>query len=66
MHEVEFVRISSMTGVKRTKAFMVDPKKLIEFHKGACVQESFPHLSADDREFIISGCTAEEYARLFS
>lgn len=42
MHEVEFVRISSMTGVKRTKAYMVDPKKLIEFHKGACVQESFP------------------------
>ena len=66
MHEVEFVRVSTMTGTKRTKTFMVDPKKLLEYNRGMSVQEAFPHLSADDREFIIRGCTADEYARLFS
>lgn len=66
MHEAEFVRTSTMTGVRRTKTFMVDPAKLVEYNRGKLlVQEAFPHLSADDREFIVSGCTAEEFARLF-
>lgn len=65
MHEAEFVRTSTMTGVRRTKTFMVDPAKLVEYNRGKLlVQEAFPHLSADDREFIVSGCTTEEFERL--
>ena len=67
MIEVEFVRTSTMTGIRRTKALMVDPTLLLRYNKGEIyVQDAFPHLSSDDREFIISGCTSEEYARLFS
>lgn len=29
------------------------------------VQNAFPHLSADDREFLISGITPEEWANAF-
>jgi hypothetical protein len=37
----------------------------LRYNKGEIyVQDAFPHLSSDDREFIISGCTAEEFARL--
>lgn len=65
MHEVDVVRTSTMTGIKRTKTFMVDPAQLLRYNKGEIyVQDAFPHLSSDDREFIISGCTAEEFARL--
>jgi rRNA-processing protein FCF1 len=65
MHEVDVVRTSTMTGIKRTKTFMVDPNQLLRYNKGEIyIQEAFPHLSADDREFIISGCTPEEFERL--
>ena len=65
MHEVDIVRTSTMTGTKRTKTFMVDPEQLLRYNRGEIfVQDAFPHLSADDREFIISGCTEEEFERL--
>ena len=65
MIEVDFVRVSTMTGVQRTKTFMVDTEKLRAYGRGEMfVQDAFPHLSADDREFIISGCTDEEFERL--
>ena len=65
MIEVDFVRVSAMTGVQRTKTLMVDADKLRAYGRGEMfVQDAFPHLSADDREFIISGCTAEEFERL--
>lgn len=65
MIEVDFVRVSTMTGVQRTKTFMVDADKLRAYGRGEIyIQEAFPHLSADDREYIISGCTSEEFERL--
>ena len=65
MIEVDFVRVSTMTGVQRTKTLMVDADKLRAYGRGEMfVQDAFPHLSADDREYIISGCTAEEFERL--
>ena len=65
MIEVDFVRVSTMTGVQRTKPFMVDADKLRAYGRGEIlVQDAFPHLSADDREFIVSGCTTEEFERL--
>ena len=65
MHEVDIVRTSTMTGTKRTKTFMVDPEQLLRYNRGEIfVQDAFPHLSADDREFIISGCTEGEFERL--
>ena len=65
MIEVDFVRVSTMTGVQRTKTFMVDAEKLRAYGRGETyIQDAFPHLSADDREYIISGCTADEFERL--
>lgn len=33
--------------------------------RGPLIQDAFPHLSVDDREFLISGSTPEEWAAAF-
>lgn len=32
---------------------------------GALIQDAFPTLSADEREFLLTGCTPEEWAEMF-
>lgn len=34
-------------------------------HSGRMIQTSFSHLSADDREFLLSGLTPEDWAAIF-
>ena len=63
---VDFVRTSTVSGIRRTKTFMVDPDKLRRYNRSEIhIQDAFPHLSADDREFIISGVTSEEWDTVF-
>ena len=31
---------------------------------GACIQDVFPELSADDREFLLTGLTPEDWEKL--
>ena len=38
---------------------------MLEYKKGKLIQSCFPFLSADEREFILSGLTPDEYERLF-
>lgn len=66
MFGVDFVRTSTISGIRRTKTFMVDPDKLRSYNRNEInIQEAFPHLSADDREFILSGVTADEWNSIF-
>ena len=63
---VDFVRTSTISGICRTKTFMVDPDKLRSYNrKEIYIQDAFPHLSVDDREFILSGVTVEEWDNVF-
>jgi hypothetical protein len=67
MIEIDFTRKSNISGITRTKTFMVDKGKFLTYSRGELlIQEAFPHLSADDREFIISGVTAEEWGSVFA
>lgn len=34
-------------------------------HRGMHIQNAMPHISADDREWLISGCLPEEFNALF-
>lgn len=54
-------RKSSITGVEHTKELSVTNEQIGAFYAGALIQEAFPHLSAGDREFILSGITQEEW-----
>lgn len=46
---------------------MLDPMTLMRYLNRACnITEAFPHLSADDRELIISGICGKCYDAMFS
>lgn len=61
---MEITRTSMMTGITRTKFLDVTPEEIDRWYNGAYVQDVWPHLSADDREFIMTGMTAEEWDQI--
>jgi hypothetical protein len=58
-------RTSSLTGVTRTKEIDVTIEQVLAWEEGELIQNAMPHLSADDREFIKTGITGEEWDQLF-
>lgn len=57
-------RKSFFTGEDQTMEIAITPRQLDAWENGALIQDVAPNLSADDREFIISGLTAEDWKRL--
>lgn len=43
----------------------VTPKQLVAWYNGALIQDAMPNLSADDREFIMTGITPEVWNETF-
>lgn len=62
---LEITRESALTGKTRTRALDVTPAQLEAHEAGMLAQDAFPHLSAWDREFLISGATQEEWDAFF-
>ena len=58
-------RTSPVTGLSRTLDLDVTADQIKEWENGALVQDVMPHLSPSQREFIISGCTPEDFDLLF-
>jgi hypothetical protein len=58
-------RKSSLTGITRTKEINVTEEQILAWEMGELIQNAMPHLSADDREFIKTGITGEEWDQLF-
>lgn len=56
-----FIRTSILSGITRTKEFDVTEEQYNAWRDGALIQNVMPHLCDDDREFLISGATAEEW-----
>ena len=66
MEEVMFERTSVQSGITRQKTFKVNPLKLKYWEeKRMCIQDAFPHLTSNDREFILTGMTEEEWDEAF-
>lgn len=59
-------RKSMLTGIVRTRDLDVNEEQLYRFERGAMIQDAFPHLSATDREFILSGITDDEWDQAFA
>ena len=55
-----------LTGKVRTKNLPITETQLEKWANGEIIQNVFPNLSADDREFLISGSTAEEWEKFYS
>lgn len=59
-------RRSPLSGIVNTREVAATPAQFdLYIGGGAAVQDAFPHLTADDREFIKTGITPEEWASLF-
>lgn len=68
---MQITRKSILSGVVRTKEMpTVTPERLEEWRPsdgsgkvGKRIQDVFPELSADDREFLMTGITNDEWAK---
>jgi hypothetical protein len=64
---MQITRTSPLSGITRTMELDVTEKQMALFRsRQVPIQDCFPHLSADDREFILTGITAEEWDQLES
>lgn len=59
-------RNSPFTGTTITINIDVTQAQLDAWKSGTLIQDAMPNLSADEREFIMTGITAEEWEELFS
>lgn len=64
--ELEFVRTSILSGERRTMTMAVDRDDLDRWlsHQ-ALIQDALPYLSADQREFLMTGITPAEWQAHF-
>jgi hypothetical protein len=58
-------RKSSLTGITRTKEINVTEEQILAWEMGKLIQDAMPQLSADEREFVKTGITGEEWDQLF-
>jgi len=54
-----------LTGKIHEREIDVTPEQLQKWHDGMLIQDAMPHLSDDDREYLISGATPEEWDQFF-
>jgi len=63
---LEVERVSPFSGKTNSRSFLVRPQDLEDYNnRSKNIQNCFPYLSADDREFIMTGITAEEWEETF-
>lgn len=60
-------RKSVLTGVVRTRNIPVNPEDLALWEAGfISIHEAMPYLNDNDREFILTGMTSEEWNAAFA
>ena len=62
---MKLTRTSMFTGIERTLDLPVTEAQLSEWEAGTLIQKAMPELTADEREFIMTGVTAQEWAGEF-
>lgn len=61
------VKRSMLTGKVHSRVIPISAAEYEEWRVSrSLIQNTFPHLSADDREFLISGITPEEWDQTFN
>ena len=66
MQKVEITRVSPLTGKTNVRILEVDRENYRQWElRNMTCQAAFPHLSAGDREFLISGCADEDWEAMF-
>jgi hypothetical protein len=60
---MKITRTSIFTKVTRTREIDITPAQLFAWHAGTTIQLAAPQLDADDREFLMTGMTPDEWAQ---
>ena len=58
-------RKSLISGNTNTMSLPITEEQYTAWEQGTLVQVAMPHLSPDEREFVMSGITPEEWAETF-
>ena len=58
-------RKSLISGNTNTMSLPITEEQYNAWEQGTLVQVAMPHLSPDEREFVMSGITPEEWAETF-
>ena len=59
-------RISAISNEKNTMDLDIDEYQLKQWRNGGLIQDVMPHLTADEREFIMTGITPAEWDATFN
>jgi hypothetical protein len=57
-------RINPITGKNVSIDLPVTQRQLARWEEGELIQNVFPNLTSDQREFLLTGCTASEWDKL--
>jgi hypothetical protein len=64
---MQITRKSVISGIQRSMEIPVNPEDFMAWQAGyGNIQDLMPYLSREDREFILSGITAEEWDSAFA
>lgn len=62
---MKITRKSPFTGIESTREIPVTEDQLRAYFSGMLIQNAMPNVSAEDREFIMTGITPEEWNSIF-
>lgn len=62
---ITVTRTSLFTRKTRTLSLPITQDQIEAYNKGALIQDAFPNLTADQREFLMTGATPEEWDAAF-
>ena len=63
---MKVTKISSLSGKENTMDLPITQEQIQEWESGELVQHVFPELSPEEREFLMTGITDEEWDRAFN
>lgn len=58
---MKIMRTSQLTGKERIQEIDVTLEQIDRWQAGELIQNVMPHLTADEREFLMTGITADEW-----
>lgn len=62
---MQITRKSPFTGKLNTLDLDITEDQIVMYKRGALIQVAFPNLTAPEREFILTGYTAEDWETIF-
>ena len=62
---MQITRTSMISGNTHTMDINVTHQQIDAWESGVLIQDAMPHLNADEREFIKTGITPEEWTETF-